>query len=63
MSFQFVNAILEKIYKIYKDSLADLRHSFNDKCYKKKKVDIQDSMEISYIEQSIVFIDKKPDRK
>lgn len=55
--------IIFDVYKSFKDTLSDLKTHFNQKYYKKKKIRVQDSMEVSHIDETFVAPKKKPCKK
>lgn len=51
LSYDYINEFIDKIYKLMEDSLGYLKNYFNMKYHKKKKNNIEDSMDISHIEE------------
>ena len=51
MSLDFVNSILSNVYQTFYSTFSELKNYFNTKYYKKKKHHIEDSMDISHIEE------------
>lgn len=51
------------MYKAFKETLTNLKTHFNEKYYKKKKNKIEDSMEISHVDETIIAQKKKPCKK
>ena len=62
LSYDYINDIIQKIYKTFEGSLGNMKNHFNAKFYKKRKSTVMDSMEISHIEEETPFIEKKPSK-
>lgn len=56
---------MQEVYQAFKNGLADIKNHFSKKYYKKKKRQVQDSMEVSHIEEdeSILAVKKRPCKK
>lgn len=65
ISYDFVTEILCEVYRAFKDALTDMKTHFNQRYYKKKKTKVEDSMEISHIDETVmpVGLKKKPCKK
>lgn len=50
LSFDYLNVIIDKIYKTLESTIGYLKNYFNSKYHIKKKNHLDNSMEISYIE-------------
>ncbi len=60
ISYDFVTEVLCEVYRSFKDTLGEMKNHFNQKFYKKKKHKIEDSMEISHIDETMIAQKKKP---
>lgn len=49
ISYEFIADILKEAYKSFKDTFSELKGIFNQKYYKKKKYNIENSMELSHV--------------
>ena len=63
LSFDYINDIIQKVYQVFETSLGNMKNHFNAKFYKKRKNHIQDSMEISHIEEDTPHLEKRPSKK
>lgn len=63
LSYDYINDIIQKVFKVFEGSLNNMKNHFNAKFYKKRKTNVMDSMEISHIEEETPFIEKKPSKK
>ena len=49
LSYDYINDIMEKVFKEIEGGLSKLKNYFNTKYHKKKKNHLEDSMDISHI--------------
>ena len=61
LSAEHIKSNIANLLQAFKDTFVELNNSFGRKFYRKKKLDIQDSMELSYMEETrIMKGDKVP---
>jgi len=63
LSYDYIHDIIDKIYKLLEESLSALKNYFNVKYHKKKKSKVDDSMDVSHIEEEYFKPQKKPSKK
>lgn len=60
ISYDFIVEAIQEVYRAFKDATTEVKNVFSQKFYKKKKKMVNDSMEISHIEDSMFAFRKKP---
>lgn len=63
LSYDYINDIMEKVFKGIEDVLSKLKNYFNAKYHKKKKNRLEDSMDISHIEEDTPQPQKRPSKQ
>jgi hypothetical protein len=63
LSYDYINDIMEKVFKSIEDILSKLKNYFNAKYHKKKKNRLEDSMDVSHIEEEQPQPQRRPSKQ